>query len=278
MSTPRYPTVHVRLEPADADLAGATLWELGATGIEERDDTTLEQSTGALVLIAHFGDDESAQGACAALADRWDARVEHIVGDDWRDGWKRFFRPTRVGEHLVVRPPWEPYEAAPGDVVITLDPGAAFGTGTHETTRLAMREIERLACRGDVLDVGCGSGILGIVASLLGARRVRAIDVDPIAVRVTGENASINGVTLDASTTPIDDIEGTFALVLANIRGPILVAMADALVVRTAGRLVLGGLLTSEEPEVREPFDARLELEARNIDGEWLALTYGTPK
>ena len=275
MTPSRTPIVRVRLDPADADLAGAELFELGASGIEERDATTLERAEpGCVELIAHFGGEAEAAAARSALEGRYDAALEHIEGEDWRERWKEFFHPTRVGVRLVVRPPWEPFDAAPGDVVITIDPGQAFGTGTHETTRLVLGELERIGCRGSVLDVGCGSGILGIAAMLLGADRAVAVDVDPLAIRAAHDNAAANGVTLDASVTPLASLPGRHELVVANIRSPILIPMAPLLSERTGGRLVLSGLLVEEEDEVRAVFDARLELDRRSAEGEWLALTY----
>jgi len=203
--------------------------------------------------------------------------VTHVVGDDWKERWKEFFRPTRVGERLVVTPSWEEHEAREGDVVITLDPGQAFGTGTHETTRLVLAELEARVRGGEaVLDVGCGSGILGIAARLLGAVCVVAVDVDPVAVRVARENAAVNGVSIEASTTPVERVDGRYDLVLANIRGPILIPMAGALAARLAprGALVLSGLLVEEEAEVREAFDRELAYEGRRVEGDWLALVY----
>lgn len=278
MSEPQYPTLHVRVSAEELEIAGAELFELGASGLEERDSTTIDGAAGAgTLIVAHFPDESSAREAERVLSGRHDASVHFIVGDAWREKWKEFFRPARVGERLVVRPPWEPWEAAPQDLVITLDPGQAFGTGTHETTRLVMRALETLVADGDeILDVGCGSGILGIAALLLGASRVVAVDVDPIAVRVTHENAEVNGVAIEASTTPIDDVEGRYPVVIANIRSPILIPMVEALAARMAAgaRLVLSGLLVPEEDEVRAAFDARLEFVRRDVDGEWLALTY----
>ncbi len=277
MSIPRYPCVYVGVSGDDAELASSILWDAGATGIEERDATTLDRNEGAEVtLVAHFDGEEAAKDAVDALAPQFSARIEHIEGDAWKERWKEFWKPTRVGRRLVVRPSWEPFEPGPSDVVITLDPGQAFGTGTHESTRLVMGEVDALVSGGEhVLDVGCGSGILGIAAILLGAEDVVAIDVDPIAVSVTDENAEVNGVAdrVRASTTPIDEIEGTYALVLANIRSTTLIPMAGALSARVApgGHLVLSGLLRDEGDEVVAAY-RDLRLVRRDVDGEWIAL------
>ncbi len=274
VTEPRYPMVRLEVAAADAEEIGVALFEHGASGVEEQDETTLERAApGRAVLIAHFAEVADAE----ACAEATGGALGFIEGEDWRHAWKAFFKPTRVGERLWVRPSWEPLDAGPQDVVIVIDPGQAFGTGTHETTRLVLGLLERLGPEGArVLDVGCGSGILAIGALKLGAREARAVDVDPIAVRTTLENAADNDVTIDATTTPIDDVDGDYELVLANIRSPILIPMRAALAARLApgGQLVLSGLLVSEEDEVRAAFDEVLAYVDRRVQGDWLALVY----
>lgn len=282
MSEPRYPCVHVAVPVTESDVVSSVLWDAGATGLEERDATTMDAAAGdGVTLVAHFDEEADALEAVGLVTARFDGRfvptVEHIVGDDWRERWKAFFHTTRVGERLVVRPSWETHDAQEGDLVIVLDPGQAFGTGTHETTRLVMRELEARVSGGEhVLDVGCGSGILGIAALKLGAARVVAVDVDPIAVRVTDENAEINGVAIEASTTPIEDVPGRYPIVLANIRSPILIPMTESLVAHLTpgGVLVLSGLLAEEESEIRSVYDAHLRFDGVRRDGDWIALAY----
>ncbi|HEY8428114.1 MAG TPA: 50S ribosomal protein L11 methyltransferase [Sandaracinaceae bacterium] len=275
---PRYPTVHVQVSAGDVELASAILWDAGATGIEERDATTLDKSEGAdVTLVAHFASDAEAEEAVAALAPRR-ATVRHIVGDEWKERWKEFFKPTRIGRRLVVRPSWEAFEPGPRDVVITLDPGQAFGTGTHESTRLVLAEVDALVRGGErVLDVGCGSGILSIGALLLGATSALAIDIDPIAVSVTAENAALNGVAdrLRAETTAIEEVTGEYELVLANIQSGVLISMAPSLIARVkpGGHLVLSGLLAHESEEMRGAFSA-LSFVREARDGEWIALVF----
>jgi ribosomal protein L11 methyltransferase len=178
--------------------------------------------------------------------------------DEWRDAWKRYFRVTRVSRRIVIVPSWEKdgFTAEADDVVLDLDPGRAFGTGAHASTRLCLRELETLRDEDGLdaprwLDVGCGSGILSIAAAKLwpGSRGV-AVDVDPIAVGATVENAERNGVAdrIAASEDPIERVEGSYELVVANIQADVLETMKEALFARVAdgGALVLSGLLAHQ--------------------------------
>ncbi len=288
MSEPRYPYVAVDVASGEADEAGALLFELGAQGVEERDATTLVRgAAGKVTLVASFGDESDARGAIAELPPAWLPRFEQVVGDAWRDEWKKHFEPFRICEGIVVRPPWRAYTAAPGEHVIELEPGRAFGTGLHETTRLVAGFLaQRGAClRGArVLDVGCGSGILSLVALALGAASVRAIDVDPDAVAVTRENAERNALSarIVADETPVADLGERYDTVLANIEAKTLVELAPALVERVAegGLLVLSGILsTAVAPAQMEDIERAfgvLELgEIRQL-GEWAAVSWAT--
>jgi ribosomal protein L11 methyltransferase len=275
MSEPRYPYVHVEVAPEEVEEVSYLLWELGALGLEERDATTLNKSEAGVTLVASFADEASARAAIEGLAPRA-ARLEHVIGDAWRDAYKQYFKVTRLGARLVIRPSWEPYQAQPNDVVVTVDPGRAFGTGTHESTRLLMAALDREVRAGErVLDVGCGTGILAICALKLGAREALCLDVDPDAVAVTRENALANGVDaqLSAATTPLADVPGAFALVLANIQASVLVPLAAALAERVAprGRLLLSGLLSGQEHEVLAAYPD-FELAQAPTEGEWIAL------
>lgn len=277
MTEPRYPYVHVTVPTEEAELVSAELFELGAQGVEERDASTMVrgEDEGGVTLIASFGSDAEAEGAREELADRYGARIEHVLGDRWADEWKRFFKPIHVGR-LWVRPSWERVEPGPGEVVLTLDPGRAFGSGLHETTQLVLYEVERGIEGGErVLDVGCGSGILGIAALLLGASRVTALDVDPAAAEVTLENAQVNGVEarVVASTRPVDEERERYPWVLANIEARVLVPLASAIAATVApgGTLVLSGILVGQEDEVRAAYAGLAEV-ARPRKGEWVAL------
>lgn len=265
----------------EAEDVGLELWELGAQGVEERDASTLESPTASEVtLIASFADESGAREAMKELSHRV-CRLEFVVGDDWRDKYKEFFKVTRLGRRLVIRPSWEPFEPGADDVVVTVDPGRAFGTGTHESTQLLLRALDSLV-EGDeeVLDVGCGTGILAIAALKLGARQAVCVDIDPAAAEVTLENAELNEVaaSVQASTTDVADLSGQFPVVLANIQANVLSSMADVLVQRTApgGYLLLSGILTEQGGEVRKSF-AGMQSVSSPQEGEWVALILQKP-
>ncbi len=225
---------------------------MGATGVEQRDASTLVRGAADRVtLVASFERAEDARTAVSDLPTAWSPRVDEVIGDAWRDEWKRHFEPFRLCGAVVVRPPWREYELAPGEQVLVLEPGRAFGTGLHETTSLVAEVLAEEVLAGKrVLDVGCGSGILALAAIKLGAASARAVDVDPDAVLVTRENAERNGLSLEIEVdqTPADALPGLYPLVLANIESKMLVELAPALVARVApgGLLVMSGILARE--------------------------------
>ncbi len=273
MSEPRYPYLHVPAQADEVEWLSYTLFELGASGVEERDASTLSREMDGVMLIASFADHVSAEEARRALGR--DAEIVDVIGDGWRDGWRAFFKPRQVGPKLWVRPSWEPLDAPHGHSVIVVDPGRAFGSGTHESTRLVLGQLgEHLEPGQAVLDVGCGSGILSVGACLLGASRVIAVDIDPDSASMTRENAQINGVSdrIEASTLPAGRVEGRFPLVLANIEAWVLRALSADLAAKTApgGTLILSGVLAGQEQALLEAFpEFRCVHGAR--DGAWVA-------
>jgi ribosomal protein L11 methyltransferase len=216
-------------------------------------------------------------------------QTREVHEEDWAHAWKRHFPVLRVGRRLVIRPTWRRHAAAPGEIVLALDPGMAFGTGLHPTTRLCLAGVERLADAGRisdarVLDVGCGSGILAIAAARLGARDVLGIDTDPLAVEVTAANARRNRVArvVRARGGSLPPAEGPFDVVLANLIASLLVRLAAELyaAVRpgrgtpgTGGRLLAGGIFADHEPEVRRALAAAgFRIVGRDQEGDWVAL------
>jgi ribosomal protein L11 methyltransferase len=207
-------------------------------------------------------------------------RVVHEA--DWADAWKAHFPVLRVGRRLVVKPTWRRHRAAPHDVVLALDPGMAFGTGLHPTTRLCLAAVERLADDGrianrHVLDVGCGSGILSIAAARLGAEMVVGLDTDPIAVEATIANARRNRVSrrVRARLGTLPSGAGPFDVVLANLIASLLVRLAPELRDELApgGTMVASGIFVDRAPDVRAAFEAAgLSVQDTTSDGDWIAL------
>ncbi len=208
-------------------------------------------------------------------------RVVHE--EDWAEAWKGHFPVLRVGRRLVIRPTWREHQAHHGEVVISLDPGMAFGTGLHPTTRLCLAGLETWADAGlvagaQVLDVGSGSGILAIAAGLFGASSVLAVDTDPLAVEIGRRNAELNRlghvVQVRRGSLPLAE-PATFRLVLANLIAGLLVDLASELakVVAPGGRLLAGGIFHEREADVRSAFDgAGLQVVARFVEDDWVAL------
>lgn len=267
MSEPRYPYVHVTVRADDADLLSSELFDLGATGVEERDEETYVKgpSGGRVVLVASFEDREAAEAAIAALRDRDDvekAELAEVVGDAWRDAWKAYYEPFALTPSILVRPPWrEATDVPEGAKVLVLEPGRAFGTGLHATTSLVANLLDEAgpALRGArVLDAGCGSGILSFVALALGAGEILAFDIDPEVIDTVVENADRNGMRdrMRVFAGTVDEVEGQFEWVLANIESRILDPIADALAARVGpkGHLLLSGILTAEEEAMRARF------------------------
>lgn len=218
-----------------------------------------------------------------------DPSVSYLEDEDWSNNWKIHFKPSRIGNRIVVKPTWEEYIPEGGDIVVEIDPGMAFGTGTHATTRLCMEEMEKIFFREGafndapgvrtVLDVGTGSGILSIAAAKFGASHVVGIDIDDEAVTVAHDNAVLNGVAevTDISKKSLAGIGGTFDIVVANILAEELARMARELLskVNQGCFLMLSGILVEKEPLVIGAFSfSELALVETTREGEWSCLTF----
>jgi ribosomal protein L11 methyltransferase len=205
---------------------------------------------------------------------------------EWRDVWKQFFRATRVGRHFTVRPSWDPGRAPPGELVIDLDPGRAFGTGAHPSTRLVVGLAENFCDEHPrldrFLDLGCGSGILSIAAARLWPDATGlAVDSDPEATACSAENFARNQVTSVAlHTGTLEHVAGPFDLVLANIQADVLCGLAEPMSAKTApgGRVILSGILLEQAEDVVAAYArAGFTLASRSDEGEWAGLALGKP-
>ena len=210
-----------------------------------------------------------------------------VQAADWADAWKAFFPVMRIGRRLVIRPTWREHTPGPDDVVLALDPGMAFGTGLHPTTRLCLAALERVADDGRLadrrlLDVGCGSGILAIAALKLGAATAVGVDTDPIAVEATVANASRNDLAdrLAAHEDSLPSGAPPFDVVLANLVAGVLIPLASSLHAELApdGTLLASGIFIDREAEVTGALEAAgLRTGARTAEGDWVALELRRP-
>ncbi len=210
-----------------------------------------------------------------------DLRVTTLAEEDWANAWKEHFRTHRIGNRVVIRPPWLEYEPQGDEVVAELDPGMAFGTGLHPSTQLTMLGVEETVGKGDViLDVGTGSGILAIAALKLGASHVDAVDVEKVAIRATEENAARNGVAdrIDVrlgSVGPDEPFQGQYDVVFANIIARILIELAEPIVAATkpGSPMVLAGIIQEREQDVVDTFAALgASVENRRQHDDWVSL------
>ena len=193
--------------------------------------------------------------------------IRQVAEEDWAEAWKAHFKPLKLTSRLVIRPPWEEYTAQPGEMVITIYPGMAFGTGRHSSTRLCLQALEQVWDQGlpastdpwQVLDVGTGTGILALAAAYLGAEVV-AIDLDPEAVAAALENVRLNNLMdrVWVEGTPLNSLRQRFALILANITAPDLLQLAEALTARLVheGILIISGFLTDDVESLKTRYQS----------------------
>jgi ribosomal protein L11 methyltransferase len=278
-------------------------FELVEDGLAARVDLARPAMVRASLPVLH----EAAARAAVARADRELGHLQAFglrpIGElacrvvheaDWANAWKVHFPVLRIGRRIVIRPTWRRHRRQPDDIVLALDPGMAFGTGLHPTTRLCLAALESLADRGAVAtgavdggparvaDIGSGSGILAIAAARLGAREVLAVDVDPIAVEASQANARRNRLArvIRAREGSAPTGEGPFDIVLANLIASLLVTLADGLVedLRPGGALLASGIFSNREAEVVAAFEARgLRVANRWAEGDWVALEVVRP-
>ncbi|MGH9273365.1 MAG: 50S ribosomal protein L11 methyltransferase, partial [Acidimicrobiales bacterium] len=249
---------------AEAELAADALWQGGPSAVSER-----SLGDGRVVLTADPAEPDR-------IDPRWPVEVVEPDGEAHLDAWREWARPARAGRRILLQPAWLPAsDAADGDVVIVLDPGRAFGSGSHPSTRMVLAVLEDVIGGGErILDLGCGSGVLGIAACRLGAAASIALDVDPEAVEVTRANAAANGVgdRIVASGDDLATVAETFDVVVANIGVRVLSEIAPELVerVQPGGLLVLAGLLDVQVDAVASACVGCAEVDRRSEDG-WSA-------
>lgn len=274
----------IRTSPANIDALANFLIERGAPGVVLKKQGLEAFFAAPLAGAALRRDVARFVAAVAALSARAQKpRLQWTVvrQEDWQHSWKRFIKPRRVGRSFWVTPPWLAPPKFRRRRVITIEPGMAFGTGTHATTRGCLEFLEGVADRlgggrFTVLDVGTGSGILAIAAALLGGREIRAIDNDPVALQVARDNVRANGVArrVHLSGAKLGAMRRKFDLVLANLTAETIGELADALEKKIAAKkfLILSGILHSKAGAVTRRFAARFRVVKRKRSGEWVTL------
>ncbi|MDU3554861.1 MAG: 50S ribosomal protein L11 methyltransferase [Streptococcus anginosus] len=210
---------------------------------------------------------------------------QELAEEDWADNWKKYFEPARITHDLTIVPSWTDYEVTTGEKVIKLDPGMAFGTGTHPTTKMSLFALEQVLRNGEiVLDVGTGSGVLSIASSLLGAKEIFAYDLDDVAVRVAQENIALNAGTENIHVAAGDLLKGVDIeadVIVANILADILVNLTDDAyrLLKDEGYLIMSGIISEKWNLVRESAEtAGFFLETHMIQGEWNACVFKKTK
>lgn len=211
--------------------------------------------------------------------------TQQLAEEDWADNWKKYFEPARITHDLTIVPSWTDYEVTTGEKIIKLDPGMAFGTGTHPTTKMSLFALEQVLRGGEtVLDVGTGSGVLSIASSLLGAKEIFAYDLDDVAVRVAQENIALNAGTENIHVAAGDLLKGIDIeadVIVANILADILVNLTDDAyrLLKDEGYLIMSGIISEKWNLVWESAEAAgFFLETHMIQGEWNACVFKKTK
>jgi ribosomal protein L11 methyltransferase len=277
--------------PDELEILAAELFDLGASGVElQEPGQLLMPGTAALPAglgrcLGHFTEREMAVEAAAEL-ERFEAVPVEVPEQDWSVSWRAHHKPMRIGPRVIVHPPWDAPQVARGEVLVAIDPGMAFGTGSHPTTALCLERLDELLAErpgADVLDVGTGSGILAISAALLGAGRVCGTENDPVALEAARRGAALNGLApgrLELLLAEPDEVPGTFGVVVANILLNTLVEVAPAIAARIgpSGRLVLSGLLAEQGDEAEAAYRAQgLRTVGRKQREEWIRVELERP-
>lgn len=204
--------------------------------------------------------------------------IKAVHEKDWADNWKKYYKPTKVGKNIVVKPVWETYSKRDGEIVIEMDPGMAFGTGTHETTRMCISDLEKCVKKNStVFDIGCGSGILGITASKLGAKDVFCVDLDPEAVKAAHENSSLNkALNIYIKQGNLTDVlKGTADVVVANIIADAIIELSGSIrkFLKKDGVFISSGIIKERKDEVIDSLHKNgFKIVKEDEIGDWVAI------
>ena len=278
----RWAEISIDTQPGAVDAVGQALYAVGCGGFEVRENAQPPSVAGYLPVDDRLEDRlAQLQMALAALPGfgivgaGTELTLRYVEEADWANAWKAYFKPFRVGRHFIVTPPWESPELDSDDIPLVIDPGMAFGTGSHPTTQLCLTALEDFVQSGQsVADVGTGSGILAIAAAKLGASPIAASDNDSLAVIIARENAAANGV----SVTVTDALPaGRYNILVANILADVIIGLAADLIARLApdGLLIVSGVIDTRENDVQTALQSLgLAYQETRRQGEWVALIF----
>ena len=251
------------------------------------DEDLLAKERDTALIHLYVSPEENPAEAIAFLRERYTAvGIDHVVESntvseaDWANNWKKYFKPLPVGEKILICPSWETTDNPENRAVLSIDPGMAFGTGGHDTTRLVLETLEQYITDGcDFLDVGCGSGILSIAACLLGAGRALGIDIDALAVKTAIENGELNGLTAPKYEIRLGDlardVDGTFPVIAANIVADAIIMLSPAIPALLAedGVYIVSGIIDTREQDVLAALDnCGFAVVERHEHGGWLCM------
>lgn len=304
MSAEKWIRIDIAAEPELTDALANFLTEMGAEGVcqeallpsdcIEETGESIREGIRYEALAAHFPW-ESKQTVVDSVETYLDSlsllfpdsvkptmTTTDIIASDWGEEWKKYFHPLRVGKRFVIKPTWESCQPVGDDIIIEIDPGMAFGTGQHHSTAMCLEAMEELysvnasgdVSLGEVLDVGTGTGILGIAAARLGAKNVVCLDIDEQAVAIAIENAELNQVAekMQIHNLPLDSLRQQFDLILANLTARTLRELSNQLesLLAPGGYLIISGIIDQQGPEIEECFSrAPLCLKRKMKSAEW---------
>ena len=233
------------------------------------DEALLEKDKTKVLLHVYADEHTSVEDCIAFVSDRfssenitYEVEIKHVDEEDYANSWKQYYKPIKIGNRVVIVPEWEPYEKADGEITVALNPGMAFGTGTHETTSMCIEALQDIVFEGDeVLDIGCGSGILSVTALLCGANRADATDIDRNAVNVAYENAELNGVkdrlhatedNILSAESPIRTAGKKYNVVIANIVADVIIEICGFVktLIKPYGCFVASGIISERLDDV----------------------------
>ncbi len=253
------------------------------------DEELLQKDRRHAIIHIYISPEDNPAEAVSFLEERLRAcGIEYAIDqtdcavDDWLNNWKKYFKPIPVGEKLLIRPIWEDDFHSQGRAVLNLEPGLAFGTGTHETTRLCLELIEKyLSPDSDMLDMGCGSGILSVAGLLLGAKSAVGVDIDPLAVKTAAENAQLNGVAerfTGICGNLAEKVSGNFQLIAANIVADVVIELTKDVprFLAPGGVYIISGIIDTREDDVLAALEGQYTIIERKEERGWVAMALRT--